>query len=74
VRGLVQFMDDDEVIAAFQRQTMTQRAKGLTSAPERTVENIKEELVGLRVLPSQVRAEGFGTGAQSFTWTSEEMR
>jgi len=74
VRGLVQFMDYEEVVAAFQRQTLTQRAKGLTRAPERTVENIKEELVGLRVLPSQVRAEGFGTGAQSFTWTAEEMQ
>ena len=73
VRGLAQFMDDDEVVAVFQRQTLVQRTKGLTSAPERTVENIKEELVGLHVLPTQVRAEGFGIGAQSFTWTSEEI-
>jgi len=74
VRGLARFMDEEEMVATFQRQTQIQRAKGLTGAPERTVENIKEELVGLRVAPTQVRAEGFATGAQSFTWTAEEMR
>jgi len=73
LRGIARFMNEEEMVAEFQRQTLTQRAKGLTSAPERTIENIKEELVGLRVTPAQIRVEGFGVGAQSFTWKAEEM-
>jgi hypothetical protein len=72
LRGLAQFMDEEEMVAAFQKQTIVQRAKGLTAAPERTVANIKAELVGLRILTRQIRVEGFGAGAESFTWTVEE--
>lgn len=74
LRGLAEFMDEDTTVETFQRQTVIQRTKGLTKAPERAMANIREELVGVRIVPRQIRAEGFGTGAQSFTWTMEEAR
>ena len=72
LRGLAEFMDEQAAAEAFQSQTIIQRAKGLTSAPMRSIENIKEELVGVRIVASQIRAEGFGTGAESFTWKVEK--
>lgn len=71
LRGVAVFMEDAWTVERYQRQTAIQRSKGLTKAPERSVENIKEELVGIHVQPLQVRAEGFGVGAQSFTWAVE---
>lgn len=68
VRGLAEVMDDDWTLACFRRQTAVQRAKGLTKAPDRSDDNVRDELVGIRVRPLQVRAEGFGVGAQSVTW------
>lgn len=68
VRGLAQMMAEDELMAAYERQTAIQRAKGLTRAPLRSPEQVRVELVGVRVWPVQARAEGFGVGATSFTW------
>lgn len=68
IRGLARFMDDEELVEKFFRQSEIQRSKGLTKAPERTRENVLEELIGVVVEPVQVRVEGFGAGAQSFTW------
>lgn len=68
LRGIAEFMDGDWTVERFERQTAIQRGKGLTRAPERTPDNIREELVGIHVRPVQVRAEGFGAGPQSFTW------
>lgn len=69
LRGIAQFMDPEWTLERYTRQTAIQRGKRLTKAPERTPDNVREELVGLAVRPVQVRAEGFGTGPQSFTWT-----
>jgi hypothetical protein len=68
LRGLAEFLDPEETIRRFRRQTAIFRDQGHFNAPERTDENIREELVGVYVRPLQVRAEGFGAGAQSFTW------
>lgn len=68
VRGVARFMDEEELVEKFFRQSEIQRAKGHTNAPERTRENVVEELIGVVVEPIQVRVEGFGVGAQSFTW------
>lgn len=68
VRGLAQLMTEDELVATYERQTGIQRGKGLTKAPLRSAEQVRAELVGVRVWPVQVRAEGFGAGATSFTW------
>lgn len=69
LRGLAEFMDDDWTVARYQRQTAIQHAKGLTKAPVRSPENVRAQLVGIHVRPVQLRAEGFGAGAQSFTWS-----
>ncbi len=73
LRGRARFMSDDELVETFTTQTAIQRAKGLTKAPERDRWNILEELAGIVVDPVQVRAEGFGTGAESFTWRAGEL-
>lgn len=71
IRGDAEFLDDAELVAAFERQTALHRARGWTKAPERTRENMIAELMGVRISPLQVRAEGFGEGAASFTWKPE---
>ncbi len=68
IRGDAEFMDDAQLLAAFERQTAVHRAKGWTKAPVRTRDNVLAELIGVRVRALQVRAEGFGQGATSFTW------
>lgn len=68
VRGVAEFMDDEWTVGCYQRQTAIQLAKGFTKAPSRSPENVAEQLIGIHVRPVQVRAEGFGAGAQSFTW------
>lgn len=73
LRGVAEFMDDDWTVARYQRQTAIQHAKGLTKAPSRSPENAREQLVGVHVRPLQVRAEGFGLGAQSFTWSADAV-
>lgn len=71
LRGLARVMDHPWTLERFTRQTAIQRSKGLTRAPERSAENVRDELVGIHIVPVQVRAEGFGVGAQSFTWPVE---
>lgn len=68
VRGDASFMDDDKLLEVFFAQTAAQRSKGLTKAPLRTPENVLEELIGVDIRARQVRAEGFGIGAISYTW------
>lgn len=68
LRGDVEFLDDATLVQTFQRQTAIQRARGFTKAPQRTPENVVAELIGVRIRPIQVRVEGFGEGAASFTW------
>src|SRR5215208_3646503 len=68
LRGLAEFLDPEETIARFRRQTALHLARGQTTAPKRSDEDIRRELVGIHVRPLQVRAEGFSAGAQSFTW------
>lgn len=69
LRGVAEFMDDDWTVARYLRQTAIQHAKGLTKAPARSPQNVRAELIGVHVRPVQIRAEGFGAGAQSFTWS-----
>ena len=69
LRGLAEPLDPEETLARFRRQTALHLARGQTRAPEFSDEEVRRELVGLHVRPLRVRAEGFGAGAQSFTWT-----
>jgi hypothetical protein len=68
LRGDAEFIDDATLVERFQRQTALHRGRGWTKAPERSPENVVAELVGVRIRPLQVRVEGFGEGAASFTW------
>jgi hypothetical protein len=69
LRGVAECLDAEETIVRFRRQTALHLARGQTKAPAFSDEDIRRELVGVHVRPLQVRAEGFGGGAQSFTWT-----
>ncbi|MCU4186756.1 hypothetical protein K6U06_20495 [Acidiferrimicrobium sp. IK] len=73
VRGLAQMMTEEDLVATYERQTAVQRSKGLTKAPLRSASQVRGELVGVRVHPVQIRAEGFGAGATSFTWESSDQ-
>jgi hypothetical protein len=68
IRGDAEFMDDAELLETFERQTAVHRANGWTKAPVRTRDNVLAELIYVRIRALQVRAEGFGQGATSFTW------
>lgn len=72
LRGTAEFMDAEWTVQRFTRLAAIHRAKGQTKAPERTADNIRTELVGVRVRPIQIRAEGFGEGAQSYTWMTKD--
>jgi hypothetical protein len=71
LRGVADFMDAEWTVQRFTQLAEIQRAQGHIKAPERTAENIRAELVGVRICPVQIRAEGFGVGARSYTWTTE---
>ncbi len=68
LRGDAEFLDDATLVEVFEKQTALHRSRGWTKAPVRTRENIVAELIGVRIRPQQVRVEGFGDGAASFTW------
>jgi hypothetical protein len=72
LRGVAEVMDDDLLVATYEKQTARQHAKGLTRAPHRRPDEARAELVGLRIHPVQVRAEGFGVGATSYTWLAND--
>lgn len=68
LRGTANFMDADELVEVFAAQSEKNRQAGRTLAPERDRDNVIAELVGVRVRPIQIRAEGFGNGPESVTW------
>jgi hypothetical protein len=68
LRGIAEFLDPDQTVLEFEAQTASNRTRGWTRAPERDQANVRTELVGVRIRPVQVRAEGFGVEAESFTW------
>jgi hypothetical protein len=73
LRGIAEPMDDHQTVAAYQRLRAPLLAAGLTRAPDRSPDEVRAHLVGLHVRPVRVRVEGFGTGAESFAWTAEEL-
>lgn len=69
LRGTATFLGDDGLVAAYERQGERNWRAGRTLAPVRTHEQVVDELVGVRISPAQVRAEGFGPGPESVTWS-----
>jgi hypothetical protein len=74
VRGTAEFMDEEWTSRRYREEAGRLRGHGLTKAPERDEQNVRAELVGVRIVPVRVRVEGFGDGAESFAWSSEELR
>ncbi len=72
LRGRAEFMDANWLLERYNKQTAINRSFGRTKAPERTPENVVAELIGIRVRPTQIRAEGFGSGAESHTWKIDQ--
>lgn len=70
VRGTARVADDAWTEATYRQHLQAQRAAGCTRAPVRDPEQVRTDLVGVRVSPYRVRLEGFGAGAQSFDWTA----
>lgn len=70
VRGTAEPADDAWTEATYRRHLDAQRAAGHTRAPVRDTDQVRADLVGLRVRPFRVRLEGFGEGAQSFDWVA----
>lgn len=68
LRGLAEFMDDDWTVEHYRALSEQHRARGHTRAPNRDAGQVRHDLVGIRVQAIQVRVEGFGAGAQSYTW------
>lgn len=73
LRGIATVMDDDWTLERYARQSERQRARGMNRAPQRSAANVRAELVGVHVAPLRVRAEGFATGAESYTWTTDSV-
>lgn len=73
LRGVAESMDEEQTLAAYERLRAPLLTRGLTRAPDRSPQNVGEELVGVHVRPVRVRAEGFGEGAQSFVWSAEAL-
>jgi hypothetical protein len=68
VRGTAEFMPDEWTVACYQEHLAQQRQHGHTKAPLRTCEQVITDLVGVLIRPVKVRLEGFGSGAESFTF------
>jgi hypothetical protein len=74
VRGVAEFMDEEWTLRRYREETARLAERGGSKAPDRDDDNVRAELVGVHVVPVRVRAEGFGDGAQSFTWSIQELR
>jgi hypothetical protein len=71
IRGTAEFMSDSWTVARYHEHLAKQRAAGHTKAPMRTSEQVVTDLVGVLIRPVKVRLEGFGSGAESFTFTPQ---
>lgn len=74
LRGTAEFMDDDWTWMVFSSWTRRHRARGLMKAPIRQEDNVRASLVGVHLHPLDVRAEGFGHEAETFTWLIKESQ
>lgn len=73
VRGTAEFMSDTWTVACYKEHLAQQRRHGHTKAPMRTSEQVVTDLVGVLIRPVKVRLEGFGSGAESFTFAPDRM-
>lgn len=69
VRGDATPMSVEWTEEVYRAAVTRQRAQGHTRAPLRTPSQVADDLVGVWIRPTRVRLEGFGQGAESFTFT-----
>jgi pyridoxamine 5'-phosphate oxidase-like protein len=72
IRGTAEEMPPEWTARRYFEELVRLRARGGTRAPVRSPEQVEDELVGVRIHPVRVRLEGFGTGAESFTFDCRE--
>lgn len=68
IRGTAEEMPPEWTVRRYFEELVRQRARGGTRAPVRSPGEVEDELVGVRIHPVRVRLEGFGAGAESFTF------
>ncbi|MEO6018957.1 MAG: hypothetical protein ABIP45_01760 [Knoellia sp.] len=73
IRGDAELMESAWTDAIYRRAATKQRAAGNDRAPLRTPDEVAAELAGVLIRPVRVRLEGFGDGAQSFTFNPERQ-
>lgn len=74
IRGDADLMPAAWTEEVYRAAVMALRAAGHDRAPLRSPAEVADELVGVLIRPVLVRLEGFGQGAQSFTFTPEAPR
>ena len=73
LRATAEIMPTDWTVARYREQIAVLQRRGVgTKAPLRSPEHAADDLVGVRLHPVRVRAEGFGEGAENVTWNVEE--
>jgi hypothetical protein len=68
LRGNGEFLDPDDTWERYWRRTERHLALGRTLSPVRDRADVDRNLIGVLVRPVRIRAEGFGSGAESYTW------
>ena len=71
IRGTASVMPPEWTVRCYFEHLARQRDRDFTRAPVRSPQQVVDELVGVRIHPTRVRIEGFGAGAESFTWDIE---
>lgn len=74
VRGNAGLLRPEETWQVYRDHTARLRAAGHTKAPQRDRADIDANFAGLRVEPRRIRLEGFGNGAEAFSWNTPPRR
>lgn len=70
LQGEAELLDADATWNAYRTHHLALRAGGLTKAPDRDRAGSDTELAGVRIHPRRIRLEGFGAGAEAFSWNN----
>jgi len=69
IRGDAEFMPAEWTRQVFREHSDAHRAAGQMRAPDRSDDDVDENLIGVRIRPVRVRLEGFGADPTPTTWT-----
>ena len=71
VQGHAEPLSEQQTWDSYAAHTGVLRAAGHHRAPQRSREDVADQLAGLRVQPARVRLEGFGDEAETFDWNCQ---